>query len=102
MESFEAVIRHLLARIQALQIPRKVPSVEELRTDKSGRRLYRTTATAWGVVPADAPAGESQGAVEPRSKSDRRGPQAERRFPQVRGVPTPRGLLACHPPRSLD
>lgn len=109
MESFEAIVRILLARIRVHQIPRKVPSVEEvLPTEKSGRRLYRTPVTAWGI-----PAGSSVPAsrfpqldparqpAEPRVEKSQRRRREERRLPEVHEVPTPRGLLACHPQRPV-
>lgn len=108
MESFEAVVRTILARIRAHQIPRKVPAIDEVVTPKeSGRQLYGTPVTAWGVAagsgvplsrfphldPARQPA-------EPRTEGSRRRPRSPLRLPEVRELPTPRGLLACHPRRS--
>lgn len=111
MESYDAVIRALLARIRSLPAPRAPrPAVDP--TPQSPRGLYRVEPTDWG-------AGRSRGEHEVGSEDASRRLMAQSttawlenrraaegsgglRLPQVGAVPPPRGLLACNPERRSD
>ena len=95
MESFEAIVRELLARIRVHQLPRRIPPVEEVLPERrSARGLYSTPETAWGTTSRRSTSDTTR-RPRPRLQGSRR--REESRLPRASAVPTPRGLLTCHP-----
>jgi hypothetical protein len=96
MESFDAIVRELLARIRIHQLPRRVPEVEEVLPHRSSTRdLYSAPETSWGTAPRRREGDDSARPSHPRHRGSRR--REGSHLPRASAVPTPRGLLACHP-----
>lgn len=110
MESFDAVLRTLLARIRALDAAR----AQALRTSASAdatRPRYRVAPTRWGALDAE-PSPDVRSLLRPPAKrgtggggptggaaavaGDLRGRHF--RLPEASGLPAPRGLLSCELP----
>ena len=106
MESMEAIVRLILARIRVHQIPRHVPTVDELRLTprKSDRSLYRVTSTAWGLTAREGlhrTRGGSEEASPCQSGASHSGVALgtrKPRLPRAHPWPAPRGLLSCRTP----
>ena len=101
MESMQAVIRHLVARIR--EIPLRIPTPEQVLPVADRRQAYTAEATTWGVESPstthsylDDP-GETLDPAGDEGRRPRRGRSGRRRAGglDVVSFPTPRGLLTC-------
>ena len=104
MESFHAVLRSLVARIQ--QIPLRIPTPEQVIPATDRRGIYGVEPTRWGQASSDATRSYLDDGPEPGpplhprrlERSSHRANLPWRWCAESLGIqplPTPRGLLTC-------